>query len=185
MKNKNIGRDYEVVSISINPKETPELARGKKNDVLDHYKRPGGFDGWHFLTGTQAEVQKVASAIGYRYYYDPAKSQILHPTALFVATPDGRLSRYLYGVDYVATMVSDSIDTAAKNQINVPSDPILFGCIQYDPSTGKTRVNVFRALQVGGFLTIFTVAGLIFMLSRTNPNQQQNSNEEVDLGPGA
>ncbi|HEY3782770.1 MAG TPA: SCO family protein [Fimbriimonadaceae bacterium] len=184
MKNKNIAKDYDVVSISINPKETPELAHGKRAEILDRTKLPGGYDGWHFLTGSQAEVQKVAKAIGYRYSYDPAKNQILHPTGLFVITPDGHISRYLYGVDYVATMVSDSIDTAAKGKINVPSDPILFGCIQYDPNTGKTRVNVFRALQVGGFLTIFTVAGLIFMLSRTNPNQPDNTDKEVDLGPG-
>jgi protein SCO1 len=185
MKNKNIGKDYDVLSISINPKETAELAHGKKADVLSHYNRPGGYDGWHFLTGSESEVKKVADAIGYRYSYNPLKNQILHPTGLFVVTPDGHLSRYLYGVDYVATMVSDSLDTAAKGKINVPSDPILFGCIQYDPNTGRTRVNVFRALQVGGFLTIFTVAGLIVMLSRTTPNSPNNINKEVDLGSGA
>jgi protein SCO1/2 len=181
MKTQNVGRDFDVVSISIHPKETAELALEKKSDVLKMYPRPGAYDGWHFLTGDADQIKRVATAIGYRYSYDPVKDQILHPTGLFVATPDGRLSRYLYGVDYATPVISASIDTAAQGQINAPSEPVLLGCFQYDPKTGKTRLNVFRALQISGIGTVLILATSIFFMSRKSPNKPGQRNEEDAL----
>lgn len=172
MKIQDIGRDYEVVSISIHPKETPALAAAKKADVLRGYGRTGGYDGWHFLTGDYDQIKRVTDAVGFKYSYDAVKDQILHPTGLFVLTPDGRLSRYLYGVDYTSPLLADSLKTAGEGQINVPSEPILFGCFQYDEKTGKTRLNVLRALQVGGIGSVIILAVSIFFMSRKVGNQK-------------
>jgi protein SCO1/2 len=166
MRDKNVGRDYEVVSLSIHPRETPELAKAKKADALRSYTRPGGYDGWHFLTGDSTEIKKVTDAVGFRFSYDAAKDRLLHPTGLFVVTPGGKISRYLFGVDYATPIISASLETAGNGNINAPSEPVLFGCFQYDPATGKTRMNVFRALQITGIGTVLILATSIFFMSR-------------------
>ena len=166
MKVQDIGRDYDVVAISIYPKENAALALAKKADVLSGYARPGAYDGTHFLTGELPQIKRDTDAVGYRFTYDPLKDRILHPTGLFVVTADGRLSRYLYGVDYASPLLSASLRTAGAGEINVPSEPILFGCINVDPHTGKTTLNVFRALRVGGIATVIILALSIFLMSR-------------------
>lgn len=169
MQDKVVGRDYEVLSISIDPRETPALASGKKADTMHSFNHP---DDWHFLTGDMKDIRRVADAVGYKFYYDPSKSQLLHPTGMFVLTPDGRISRLLYGIDYAAPIVSASIETAAKGEINVPSEPILFGCFTFDPKTGKTRLNVMRATQIAGIATVLILACSIFFMVRKYPSDQ-------------
>jgi protein SCO1/2 len=185
MKIENIGRDYDVVSISIHPKETPTLASGKKHDVMEAYQRPGATEGWHFLTGKTPEIRKVADAIGYRYAYDEKQDRILHPTGLFVITPDGRISRYLYGVDYTPTLLRDSLVTAREGKINVPSEPILFGCFQYDPKTGKTRVNVENALKFSGIATVLIIVCSIFLMTRKGPKDPPYHHKEEYFQSGS
>ena len=166
MINQSVGQDFDVVSLSIHPKETPAIALEKKEEVLDQYRRPGAAAGWHFLTGTEEDIRKVTDAVGYRYFYDPAKDQVVHPNCLFVLTPGGKVSKYVFGLDYPAKMLRDSLLDAGQETIAQRSEPILLGCFSLDPVTGKTKLVVMRATQIAGFATVLILATSIFFMSR-------------------
>lgn len=180
IKGKTVGKDFDVVAISIDPRETSFVAQGKKKDLLGVYGRPDTANGWHFLTGEQSEVEEVASAIGYKYYYSASKNQLVNPTGLFVATPKGVLSRYYYGTEYVASLVSDSTVDASQGKVGSPNEPVLMGCIKYDPDHNKTRAVVFWAIRIGGFSTLIILFTSIFLMSR-NPSQPRRITEKEDF----
>lgn len=177
VKDASIGKDYDVVSLSIFPKETSELALDKKAEAIDKYGRAGASDGWHFLTGQESSIKRIADAIGYRYYYDSKSGRLLHPTGLFAVTKDGRLSRYLYGIDYAPSLISESIRTASKGEIGARSEPILFGCFSYDPKTGKIMPNMMRVTQIAGLATVLLLAFSIFRMIRNDHNVKLTAKE--------
>lgn len=158
IKRLSLGKDYDVVTVSIHPKETPELALAKKNSLVGLVRPPGDASGWHFLTGNQDSIQQLAGAVGFRYTYDPEKDLINHATGLFILTPEGRVSKVLYGSDYVAKSMLAALDTASAGKIGqIDLEPKLFGCLQVDPATGRVTVNVLRTLQVMCVLTLIIV----------------------------
>ncbi len=142
------GEEYDVVAVSIDPTETPELALGKQKQYVKRYGR--GPAGWHFLTGDEAQIKTLANAVGFRYSYDPSTKQFAHASAIMVVTPQGKLSRYLYGVDYPARDMRLALVEASENRIGTPVDQILLFCYHYDPVTGKYGAAALGLMRFAG-----------------------------------
>ncbi len=162
----DIGKEFEVLTVSFNPQETTQLAAQKKADYLKRYGRPGAAAGWHFLTGPPESINALTKAVGFQYQYDPAKNQYAHATAIMVLTPQGRISRYFYGVDFPPKDLRMGLVEASSGKIGNPVDQILLYCYHYDPAAGKYGAVVSNMLKVGGALTILFVGALIFILLR-------------------
>jgi len=146
------GRDFEVVSVSFDPKDTPELAAAKKQSYLRRYGRPDTANGWHFLTGDPANIKALTDAVGFHYKYDAASDQFAHASGIMILTPEGRLSRYFYGVEFAPRDVRLGLVEASANQIGNPVDEALLFCFHYDPATGKYgafAINLLRAAGAG------------------------------------
>ncbi|HLJ54316.1 MAG TPA: SCO family protein [Chthonomonadaceae bacterium] len=158
--NYNMGKDYEIVVVSLDPRETPDLAGIKKRDYLHDYDRPGADAGLHCLTGTRESIERLANAVGFRFFYAPSGAPV-HSTGLMVCTPHGKLSRYLLGVDYAPRDLNLSLVEAGENRIGSLSEKVELLCSQYDPRSGKYTVAVVRLLQVAGCGTVLLLAGYI------------------------
>ncbi len=153
------GREFEAVTVSINPEETPALAGAKKAVYLGKYGRPAAANGWHFLTGQEPAIHALADAVGFQYAYDPASKQYAHTTGLLVLTPEGRVARYQYGVEYSARDLEFSIVDASHGKIGSPAEKFLLFCFHYDPAAGKYStavMNILRASSIAVFLALGT-----------------------------
>jgi protein SCO1/2 len=157
----DIGKEYEVVTVSFDPTETPQLAAEKKAAYLKQYGRPGGEQGWHFLTGDEANIKKLTQAAGFRYVWDEPTKQFAHGSAIMVATPQGRLSRYFYGLEYAPKDLRLGLIEASENRIGGLSDQVLLLCYAYNPMTGKYGFAIMRSLQVGGIATALALGSYI------------------------
>jgi protein SCO1 len=162
----SIGRDYEVVDISIDPQEGPALATAKKRAYLKRYGRSGATDGWHFLTGTDAAIREVAGEVGFRYAYDPASKQYAHPSGLVVLTPGGRVSRYLFGVTFSPADLNEALRGAASNRVSSPIQQFILLCFHYNPITGKYSREIMQLLRGFGVATVLVFLGYILTLVR-------------------
>jgi protein SCO1/2 len=162
----DVGNEFEVVTVSFNPQETPQLAAEKKRDYLKRYGRPTAAAGWHFLTGPADSINALTKAVGFQYQYDPAKNQYAHATAIMVLTPQGRISRYFYGVDFPPKDLRMGLVEASQGKIGNAVDQVLLYCYHYDPATGKYGAIVSNMLKLGGALTILFIGGLILVLLR-------------------
>ena len=162
----DLGKDYAVVTVSIDPTERPVLASAKQQLYTGMYGRPGAAEGWHFLTGSEPQIKQLASAVGFRYAYDPDSKQFAHASAIMVLTPEGKISRYFYGITYPSRDLRLGLVDASEGKIGSPVDAILLFCYHYDPGTGKYGLVISRVIQIAGGLTILVVAGLIFVLAR-------------------
>ncbi len=164
--NFDAGREFEIVVVSINPRETSELAAAKKETYVRDYGRAGAASGWHFLTGDPKSIDALARAVGFRYAYDPMLNQYAHASGVVVLTPKGRVARYFYGVEYAPRDLRFGLIEAAEERIGTPVDQVLLLCYQYDPKTGKYSAAVMKSLRLGGVLTVVGVAALLVALSR-------------------
>lgn len=162
------GRDYDIITLSFDPSETPEIARRKREEYLERYHRPEAEQGWHFLVGEEANIRKVAEAAGFRYQRDPGTNQWAHASAIMVLTPEGRLSRYFYGVEYSARDLRLGLVEAAAGKIGTAVDQILLYCFHYDPATGKYSLAVLNTLRGAAALTVLALAGFWFKQYRNN-----------------
>jgi protein SCO1/2 len=162
----NLGDEFDVLTVSFNPQETPAIAATKKQDYLKRYGRPGAAAGWHFLTGPAESINALTKAVGFQYQYDPKSSQYAHATAIVVLTPQGRISRYFYGVDYPPKDLRMGLVEASQNKIGNAVDQVLLYCYHYDPATGKYGAIVNNILKLGAGLTILLLGGLLFILFR-------------------
>jgi protein SCO1/2 len=162
----NVGDEFDVVTVSFNPQETPEIAAAKKQDYLRRYGRPGAASGWHFLTGPAESINALTKAVGFQYQYDAKSSQYAHATAIMVLTPQGRISRYFYGVDYPPKDLRMGLVEASQNKIGNAVDQVLLYCYHYDPATGKYGAIVNNILKLGAGLTIVLLGGLLLILFR-------------------
>lgn len=169
----NVGKEFEVVTVSINPKEGPELAHDKKEAYLNLYQRPEAQSGWHFLTGEQANIQALAKSIGYRYAFDLEKERFQHPAGLVILTPQGQISKYLFNSSYNPRDLRLALVEASENKIGTPVDQVLLKCLHFDTNTGKYTLAVVRLLQFGGVVTILTLGGFIFMMMRWEKRRKQ------------
>jgi protein SCO1/2 len=160
------GREFELVTVSIDPGESPELAAAKKREYVTGYGRAGAATSWHFLTGGQAEITALAEAVGFRYEYDPPTDQFIHASGIMVTTPDGRLSRYFYGIDYAPRDLRLGLVESAEGRIGSPVDKLLLLCYRYDPMTGRYGFLVVTSLRLAAVATVAFLAGLVLLLLR-------------------
>jgi protein SCO1/2 len=162
----DLGNEFEVVTVSFNPKETPAEAAAKKAEYLRRYGRPNAAAGWHFLTGSADSINALTKAVGFQYQYDAARNQYAHATAIMVLTPQGRISRYFYGVDFPPKDLRMGLVEASQNKIGNAVDQVLLYCYHYDPATGKYGAVVNNMLKIGGALTILLLGGMILIFIR-------------------
>jgi protein SCO1/2 len=159
-------KDFEVVIVSFNPKEGPELAKKKREGYLKSYDRPGTEAGWHFLTGQPAAIDSLTSECGFHYVYDEATGQYAHATGIMVLTPKGVLSRYLYGIDYAPKDLRLSLAEASDGKVGGLVAQALLLCFKYNPSTGKYGATIMFFIRLAGVLTILVIVGFIFWSRR-------------------
>jgi protein SCO1/2 len=162
----DIGEEFNVVSVSINHRETPADARDRKAGYIRDYGREGAEENWHFLTGDSLSIAKLADVVGFLYLYDEKTDQFAHASAIMVTTPEGKLSRYLYGIEYTADDLTFSLMDASNENIGTAVDKILLLCYHYDPATGKYGLMVTNLLRIGGVLAILGLGGFIFVSIR-------------------
>jgi protein SCO1 len=160
------GRDFDVVAVSFDARETPAQAAAKKAAYLSRYKHPASGGGWHFLTGDSAAIGALAKAAGFRFRYDEKLDQFAHASALFVLTPDGRLARYFYGIEYAPRDLRLSLVEASAGRIGTPVDQVLLYCFHYDPSSGKYGPAVVNLVRLGGGLTVAVLGVSIWLMTR-------------------
>ena len=160
------GKEFVVVTVSFDPRNTPAQAAEKKEIALRRYRRPGAAGGWHFLTGDKNAIDALTQSVGFRYAYDAEKDQFAHASGIVLVTPKGRLARYFYGIEYAPRDVRLGLIEAADNKIGSAVDKLLLYCYRYDPATGKYGAAVMNMVRLGGALTIIGLAALIIMLKR-------------------
>lgn len=152
------GHQFEVVTVSIDPREGPELAAKKKEAYLRALGRPGAEQGWHFLTGTENQIKKLASELGFGYSYDEKEKQFAHSAGLFVLTPEGQLSRILYGINYKPRDLRLAVLEAGQGKIGTVVDRFLLFCYRYDPNSRSYSVYLFNVMRVAAALTVLVMA---------------------------
>lgn len=159
------GEDFQVIAISFDSRDTPEIARNKKQSYLERYGRGGeAAQGWHFLTGKSEIVKEIADVAGFGYAWDEETVQFAHAAGIQIVTPDGRMSRYFYGIDYDERDLKFALMEASERSIGTPTDQLLLYCFHYDPATGKYGLAILRVLRIAGILTIMGIGGLFAIL---------------------
>jgi len=162
----SIGQEFEVINVSINPRETAVLAGAKKRSYVKRYGRSGAAQGWHFLTGEEASIRQLANEVGFRYVYDPASKQYAHPSGLVILTPQGKIARYLFGVTYPSKDLLTALRAASSNQVGSPIQQLILLCFHYNPVTGKYSATVVGVLRVLGVATVLGLLWFIVSLAR-------------------
>jgi protein SCO1 len=162
----DIGKEFDVITVSIDPRDKASAAAEKKEKYLRRYGRLHSSDGWHFLTGNEHSIEKLTEAVGFQYEYDSRTDQFAHGAAILVLTPDGRTSRYFYGFEYKPRDLRLAIVEASSGKIGTATDQFLLLCFHYDPTTGKYSQNAMLFARVGGVTTLIALMGFIFVLFR-------------------
>ena len=179
------GREFEVVTVSFDEREGPELAARKKETYLKRYRRAGAEAGWHFLTGDKAAIDALAESVGFRYVWDEQSKQFAHASALMVATPAGRLSHYFYGIDYAPKDLRLALVEASEGKVGSPVDSLILYCYHYDPAAGRFA-PVMGVLRAAGVLTVAGVVGLLLYLRRLSRRRRAEGwDEEINVGGAA
>ena len=160
------GKDFEVIVVSINPRETSSQAAAKKEHVLNRYAGPGTAEGWHFLIGADPSIQPLMKAIGFRYAYDARTDQYAHAAGIVILTPQGKTARYFYGIDYPPRDLRLGLIEAAGGRIGTPIDQVLLMCYHYDPLTGKYGLIVMNMVRLAGLTTLLALGAFIFVMVR-------------------
>jgi protein SCO1/2 len=164
--NESVGKEFDVVTVSFDPRETPVLALGKKKAYLERYQRPQAEHGWHFLTGSPASIAALTQAAGFGYVWDEASQQFAHPSGIMVATPAGRLSRYFFGIDYSPRDLKFALMESAFDRIGSLADQLLLYCYHYDAERGNYGFVAMRAVRIGGAVTLLALVGFVFVSLR-------------------
>lgn len=163
------GKEFEVIAVSINPDNTSDLATQKKNEVFQEYEKPEGEVGWHFLVGQQAEIDRVTAAAGFKYYYDPKIKEYAHPTGILILTPEGKISRYLLGIDYAPLELRMGLVEASARKIGKPVvDAFYLLCYNYDPQTGRYTLAIQNFLRFAAVIFIAGLGLLLYALIRSD-----------------
>jgi protein SCO1/2 len=162
----DVGKEFAVVTLSIDPSETPDLAARKKAAYLARYGRQGADQGWHFLTGDEASIRRIARVVGFNYIYDEKSRQFAHPAGIAIATPQGKISRYYLGITYPARDLRLGLVEAAARKIGSPMDQVLLMCFHYDPRTGRYNVAIMAVTRLLGCLTLASLGTYMFVMFR-------------------
>jgi protein SCO1/2 len=168
----NPGQEYEVVVFSFDARDTTALAAAKKESYLRRYDRKGTEGGWHFLTGDPNAIRELTAALGYRYVWDPHTNQFAHASGVMLITPEGRVSKYFYGIEYASKDVRLGLIEAAQNKIGTPVDQLLLFCFHWDASTGKYTAAAMNLLRVAGGTTILLLGGFVIIMLRRDVKQK-------------
>jgi protein SCO1/2 len=158
-----LGQDFEIVTVSFDPREQPSLAAKKKEAYLRALRRPGAERGWHFLTGAEREVTRLRDAVGFRAEWDQASEQWAHAAGVFILTPEGRISRVIFGIDYAPRDVKLALVEAARGEIGTLADRVMLFCFDWDPTTGRYTMTVLAVLRIAGAITVLVLAAWIFL----------------------
>jgi protein SCO1/2 len=162
----NVGDEFNVLTVSFDPNDTPELGAAKKAEYMERYGRPGAGAGWHFLTGPQGSIDALTKAAGFQYQYDPKTEQFAHSTAIMVLTPEGKIAQYYYGVEYAPKDLRLGLIQASQNKIGTVVDQVLLYCYHYDPNTGKYGAVISRILQLSAMATVLILGAFMVVLFR-------------------
>lgn len=174
----NAGKDFQIVTVSFDPREKPLLAAAKKQTYIERYGRPGATEGWHFLTGETEAIRVLTKAVGFRYTYDSRHDQFAHASGIMILTPKGRISRYFYDVSYSGRDLRLGLVEASEGKIGTAVDQVLLYCFHYDPSEGKYGPAVMNFVRLGGVLTVVTLVTLIGLMlwhERRKPNRKSSN----------
>lgn len=161
-----IGTDYQVVTISFDHRDTPEMAAQKKSIYARRYGRPGTDEGWAFLVADEETIQKITGAIGFRFAYDPERDEFAHGTLTTVATPEGKVARYFFGIEYSSLDLRLALLEASKGKVGSPVEQLLLLCYHYDPATGRYAKAAMNFVRAGGVATVLAIAGFIMFLNK-------------------
>jgi len=162
----DVGREFDVLTVSFDPKETPEMAAAKKAELLKRYGRPGAAAGWHFLTGTPTAIDALTQSAGFEYEYDPKTQQFAHATAILLLTPQGRIAQYYYGVEFAPRDLRLGLVQASENKIGSVADQVLLYCYHYDPDQGKYGAIISRILKLAAAATIVLLGTFLITMFR-------------------
>ncbi len=160
------GHDYEVVFVSFDPRENPAMAAQKKESAMSHFGRRETASGWHFLTGSQESIAALTKAANFRYSFDTRINIFAHASGIMLLTPDGRISRYFYGVEYPSRDVRLGLVDASAGKIGTPIDRLLLYCFEYNPESARYSATILKIVRLGGLLTIFTIVAAILLFRR-------------------
>jgi protein SCO1/2 len=163
------GKEFDVLDVSISPAEKPEMAAAARRETLRHYGRTGTESGWHFLTGDEASIRQLAQAVGFRYAYDSTIKQYAHPSGFIVLTPQGRVSRYFFGVDFRARELSDALHEASANHTGSPIRQLLLLCFHYSPITSKYGALILDTVRAIGVGTLLALGVFVARSIRSEP----------------
>ncbi len=175
----NVGSDYEVVTVSFNPQDSWQLAGAKKSNYVEKYNRPGAKQGWHFLTGKPDAIKSLADSVGFHYKYDPISKQFAHASAIMILTPEGKIARYFYGIEYKPRDFRLGLVEASANKIGTTADQVMLFCYHYDPMTGKYGVIIAQVTRVLGTATVLALGAFVFIMIR------RDRHSHLDVGRSA
>jgi protein SCO1/2 len=167
-----VGKEFNVVTVSFNPRETPELAKAKKDQYIRAYGHGDAGKSWHFLTGDEESIRKLTDAVGFHYVYDEETHQYAHASGIMVLTREGKLARYFYGIEYAPRDMEFAVMDASHEKIGSPVERLLLLCYHYDPSTGKYSLFVLNLIKMGGAVTLIALAGGLIILFRHDRKQK-------------
>jgi protein SCO1 len=166
-----VGKEYQIIVLSIDPHEGPALAAAKKQIYTQRYRRSGAADGWHFLTGDEASIRSVANAVGFRFFYDPKTRQFAHPSVITILTPTGKVSRYFAGIEYPPKELRLALIEASNSHIGSLTEQLFLLCFHYDPASGKYGLLIKTVIQFAGMSTVLVLAcGIALMVRREGPS---------------
>ena len=179
------GKDFAIITVSFDPKDTPKTATAKKAFYLERYRRAGASEGWHFLSGDQPSIDRLTKAAGFRYVWDKESKQFAHPTGVIVLTPEGRLARYLFGIEYGPRDLRYALIEASNGRVGTAVDQILLYCYHYDPMTGRYGLVIMRAMRIAGAGTVLALSGFILLMIRRERRGRnfELKTEQLELGP--
>jgi protein SCO1 len=167
------GKEFDVVAFSINPDETPELARPKRVAYLEQYDRPGSESGWHYLTGNATSIKGLAEAIGFRYTFNPVTKLYAHAAGVVIITPDGHIARYFYGIDFPPKELESELERASSGRIGTSIGRLLLLCYDYDSATGRYTLSILRLIRILGTSTAVALATFMFLMFRREGRQRR------------
>ena len=162
----SVGNEFDVLTVSFDPQDTPALAAAKKADLIEKYSRPGASSGWHFLTGDQPSIHRLTQSVGFRYHYDARTGEFGHATGIVLLTPNGKTSRYFYGIDFSPRDLRLGLVEAAAHRIGSPIDQLLLFCFHYDPMTGKYTPLITNIMRLAAGATVLAIGGFILLMLR-------------------
>jgi protein SCO1/2 len=175
-----MGKEFDVINVSFDPAETARLAKLKKQSFLDAYNRPAGGEAWHFLTGDPAEIKKLTDAVGFRYKWVESSKQFSHPAALILLTPDGKVSRYLYGVKYEPRTLRLSLVEASEGKIGSTVDRFILTCFHYDSYAGRYTPIAMGIMRAGGVVTVIAITAIIVFLIRREKRRERRARDKAN-----